>query len=95
MQTINTSAMHRILFTAFPTVQSLDLLGVTEVFADTNRQLELAGRPRYYTVQLAAPSAGMLDTSSGIPLFAALGLGEIRGRIARSSSPVGPGRALL
>jgi transcriptional regulator GlxA family with amidase domain len=83
--------LHRVLVVAFPTVQSLDLLGVTEVFADANRQLENLGQPRRYRVQLAAPSAGPLETSSGVAVLAALGLAEVQGSVDTLVIASGPG----
>lgn len=77
MTNIHDQAPHRVVILAFPVVQSLDLFGVAEVFADANRQHENLGLPAHYEVRLAAPVAGLLETSSGIPLAASHGLDDI------------------
>jgi transcriptional regulator GlxA family with amidase domain len=69
-----TLASHIVLMVAFPPAQSLDVVGVMEVFADANRRLDEQGRPPFYRVILAGPAAGAIETSSGVQLVAPIGL---------------------
>jgi transcriptional regulator GlxA family with amidase domain len=73
--------LHRVVVVAYPTCQSLDLMGVIEVFADANRQAEATGLPKQYSAELAAPNVGLVETSSGIPLMASLSIDRISGPI--------------
>ncbi len=72
---------HRIVVLAFPVVQSLDIIGIVEVFAEANRQANKLGRPDAYKIDVAGPKAGLLETSSGIPFCAPMGFGEIEGPV--------------
>jgi transcriptional regulator GlxA family with amidase domain len=56
-------------------------MGVVEVFADANRQLAAQGLSPAYQVELAAPAAGAVETSSGIAILASLDIDNIPGRI--------------
>jgi transcriptional regulator GlxA family with amidase domain len=66
----------RIVFLAFPELQSLDLIGPAEVFS-------LAGRFRApgYRVQVAAGEAAPMPTSSGIEVVPHVSLERCRGPI--------------
>lgn len=67
---------HRILIVGFPPSQLLDIAGPLDVFAGANLLAAMAGRPPAYEVQVAAPHAGLLATTSGVPLLASRGLGQ-------------------
>jgi transcriptional regulator GlxA family with amidase domain len=68
-----------VLVVVFPRAQSLDVIGAVEVLADANRQAEARGTPPSYAIQIAAPVAGPVETSSGIPILAELRLDQISG----------------
>jgi transcriptional regulator GlxA family with amidase domain len=70
---------HRVVVVVFPRVQSLDVVGAVEVFADANRQAEALGLPFAYEIQVVAPIAGPIETSSGIPIVASASLDQITG----------------
>jgi transcriptional regulator GlxA family with amidase domain len=70
---------HRVVVIVFPRVQSLDVVGAVEVFADANRQAEVLGLPPPYAIQIAAPVGGLVETSSGIPIVAGLSIDQISG----------------
>ena len=70
---------HRVVVVVFPRVQSLDVVGAVEVFADANKQAEAHGLPFVYDIQVAAPVAGLVETSSGIPFLATASLEQITG----------------
>jgi transcriptional regulator GlxA family with amidase domain len=61
----------RVVIVAFPRVQSLDLSGPYEVFAEAGG----------YRVQVAAPLRGAFSADSGLALSADVALAELRGRI--------------
>ncbi|MDB5951536.1 MAG: AraC family transcriptional regulator [Massilia sp.] len=61
---------HRVVIVGFPPAQMLDITGPLDVFAAANDAAASAGRPVPYTVELAAPQAGLLATSSGVPIHA-------------------------
>jgi transcriptional regulator GlxA family with amidase domain len=68
----------RIVVVIFPDVQALDVTGPTEVFSLAERQ----ARPEpSYTIELVAPDAGPVRTSSGLQLLAEGGLEATRGQI--------------
>ncbi|MEU9982225.1 helix-turn-helix domain-containing protein [Streptomyces sp. NPDC050856] len=72
-------APHRVVIVAFPGVDLLDVTGPAEVFSVASDNVG-TDRPRY-RVQIAAPRAGELPTSSGVRLVADLALREVRGRV--------------
>ncbi|MFV0126269.1 DJ-1/PfpI family protein [Streptomyces sp. HMX112] len=72
-------APHRVVIVAFPGVDLLDVTGPAEVFSVASGNVG-TDRPRY-RVQIAAPRAGELPTSSGVRLVADLALREVRGRV--------------
>jgi transcriptional regulator GlxA family with amidase domain len=61
---------HRITIVAFAPAQLLDVTGPLEVFAGANGVARRAGREPPYAIDVAAPVAGALATTSGIPLLA-------------------------
>ncbi|UMB69733.1 GlxA family transcriptional regulator [Mycobacterium paraterrae] len=61
----------RVVIIGFPGVQSLDLSGPYEVFAEADA----------YRIEVAAPKAGQFRAESGVGLWADTALAEIRGRI--------------
>ena len=67
---------HRILIVAFPPAQLLDIAGPLDVFAGANLLATMGGRPPAYEVHVAAPQAGPLATTCGVPLLASRGLRE-------------------
>jgi len=68
----------RVVIAVFPGIQALDLVGPLEVFHTAHR---LAGAGRGYRVELAAPVAGALSTSSGLQLVADRSFASVRGPI--------------
>jgi transcriptional regulator GlxA family with amidase domain len=68
--------MHRVLMLAFPVVQTLDVVGPLEVFAHASG-LAPASHTVPYELTLAAPEAGSVATSCGVPLHASHGFAEI------------------
>jgi transcriptional regulator GlxA family with amidase domain len=60
---------HRIVIVGFAPAQMLDITGPLEVFTAAN-QVAAAGLAPPYQVELAAPGAGLLATSSGVPIQA-------------------------
>ena len=62
---------HRVVIVGFPPAQMLDITGPLDVFTAANEAASCAGRPVPYAVELAAPRAGLLATSSGVPIHAA------------------------
>ena len=69
---------HRILMLAFPVAQSLDVTGPMEVFAQANAQALARGEAAPYSLELAAPRQGPVETSCGVPLLAGRALGQVR-----------------
>ena len=61
----------RVIIVGFPGVQSLDLSGPYEVFAEADA----------YRVQVAAPQAGHFSAESGVGLCADVALADLRGPI--------------
>ena len=61
----------RVVIVAFPRVQSLDLSGPYEVFAEAGD----------YRVEVAAPREGNFSADSGLALSADFSLADLRGRI--------------
>lgn len=67
------SRSHRVVMLGYPNAQILDIAGPLEVFARTSRWLR---EHRHlsrdaYEIELIAPTAGWLETSGGLGLFAA------------------------
>jgi transcriptional regulator GlxA family with amidase domain len=58
---------------ALPITQALDVTGPMEVFAQANWRAVAAGRPKPYRLELAAPKAGLVDTSCGVAFNATRG----------------------
>ncbi|HYH58320.1 MAG TPA: GlxA family transcriptional regulator [Thermoleophilaceae bacterium] len=69
--------MRRVVIVAFPRVQTLDVVGPTEVFSIADR---LANREAY-TVEVVASSADALTTGSGLRLLPHRTLAATRGPI--------------
>ncbi|MEP7240440.1 MAG: GlxA family transcriptional regulator [Devosia sp.] len=88
---LSPAALHRVVLVAFPTAQSLDIFGVLEVFADANRRLEERGENPHYQLELVAPEAGAVPTSSGVTVLAGRGLREVSGDIDTFILGSGPG----
>jgi transcriptional regulator GlxA family with amidase domain len=61
---------HHVLMLALPIVQTLDVTGPMEVFAQANARAAAANRAKPYRLELAAPKAGLVETSCGIALHA-------------------------
>ena len=61
---------HRVAVIAFPPVQLLDVTGPVEVFALANDFASGEGRPRPYAIEVVAPQAGAVASTSGIPIVA-------------------------
>ncbi|SFM27739.1 GlxA family transcriptional regulator [Variovorax sp. OV329] len=68
----------RIAILAFPRVQSLDVAGPADVFAEASRQL---GDRRAYTVQLVGTQEGLLKCSNGLCLAVDTTIAACRGPI--------------
>ncbi|MFE7801001.1 GlxA family transcriptional regulator [Nocardia sp. NPDC057440] len=86
--------IHRVVITAFPDVDLLDVAGPAEVFALANR--EGGGRARY-DVRLASPTQGEVRTAAGVRVVTDLGFDEVEHTIdtlivpgAVDSLPHGP-----
>jgi transcriptional regulator GlxA family with amidase domain len=75
------SATRRVWVTVFPGFQSLDAFGPIEVFAGANQALERRLGSPGYTVELVAPVAGPVRSSSGVEVVAARGFGPVRAEI--------------
>ncbi len=85
-------ADRRIVFTAFPGIQPLDLVGPHEVFASAVRVLEGLGRNEPgYELCIAATSAGPVATESGMTLHATHALAELTDPIHTLIIPGGDG----
>ena len=67
-------APHTLIFLIYPGFQLLDLTGPLAMFAGASRQ---AGRA-LYDIRVAAPAAGEVVSSSGLPVVAGLSLDEAR-----------------
>ena len=65
---------------AFPNAQILDVVGPLEVFSRAGRIITDEGRrgPSPYKLELLAPSAGKVVTSSGIALLASRSYRQVR-----------------
>jgi transcriptional regulator GlxA family with amidase domain len=61
---------HRIVIVGFAPAQMLDITGPLDVFTAANQAAAAAGLPLPYEVELAAPSIGLLATSSGVSIHA-------------------------
>lgn len=61
---------HRITIVAFAPAQLLDVTGPLEVFAGANGVASRAGRAPPYALEVVAPQAGPLATTSGVPIVA-------------------------
>lgn len=94
----------QIAVVAFPDVQVLDVTGPLEVFGRTARLLVDQGRRRdlAYSVEIVAPTAGPITTSSGIRIVADRRLRDVRGGIdtllvagGRGARPAAESPALL
>ncbi len=73
-------APRRVLMLAFPQVQVLDVTGPLEVFGRTTRWLRDHHQPAPgYMLEIIAPQAGPLPTSSGFSLLAERALRDVRG----------------
>ena len=73
-------APHCILLLAFPNGQLLDIAGPLQMFAGANDELSR----RVYRIEIAAPRAGRLVTSSGVRLVADTSFSQITNkRLAR------------
>jgi transcriptional regulator GlxA family with amidase domain len=71
---------------AYPDVQTLDVTGPLEVFAAAAQRAQWADsgaatRAPAYEIELVAPDAGVVRSSSGISLVAERGIAELRGPI--------------
>ncbi|MFF7442086.1 GlxA family transcriptional regulator [Streptomyces sp. NPDC008122] len=72
-------APHRVVITAFPGVELLDVTGPAEVFSVATR---IAGTGRRgYRVEIATADGGECTTSAGVRLLADLRLDEVVGRM--------------
>jgi transcriptional regulator GlxA family with amidase domain len=101
------SARHiqrHIVFVAFPDVQVLDVTGPLEVFGRAARLLVERGlrRDLAYSVEIVGPTAGPLETSSGIKIVADRRFRDVRGSVdtllvagGRGSRPAAQNPALL
>jgi len=67
---------HRVVIVAYPPVQILDVTGPLEVFASANSVAERAGQRAPYSLELAAPRAGPVATTCGVPLLASRALDD-------------------
>ena len=81
-------AMRRILIVTFPGIQTLDVVGPTEVFEIADR---LAGGGAYQ-VETVATSRDPIESSSGMPLIPRRALDARAARSTRCSWPAGPAR---
>ncbi|HEV8313715.1 MAG TPA: helix-turn-helix domain-containing protein [Burkholderiaceae bacterium] len=61
---------HKVLIVGFAPAQMLDITGPLEVFSVANQAAIEAGLPHPYDIALAAPAAGPLATTCGVPLLA-------------------------
>ena len=61
---------HRLTIVAFAPAQLLDITGPLEVFAGANDAARRGGRALPYSIEVCAPAAGALTTTSGIPIVA-------------------------
>ena len=60
---------HRVAIVAFAPVQLLDVTGPLEVFAGANGAAGRAGRAPPYAIEVVAPDAGLLASTSGLPIL--------------------------
>jgi transcriptional regulator GlxA family with amidase domain len=61
---------HRVVIVGFAPAQMLDITGPLDVFAAANGAAVASGLAPPYQIELAAPAAGPLATTSGVPIFA-------------------------
>lgn len=96
-------ARRHIVCVAFPDVQVLDVIGPLEVFGRAARLLVERGlrRDLAYSVEIVAPTAGPIDTSSGIAIVANRAYRDVRSHVdtllvagGRGSRPASQDRAL-
>jgi transcriptional regulator GlxA family with amidase domain len=73
----------KVVMVVYPDVQVLDVTGPLEVFANANRRCDELGERRVprYALELVAPEAGPVRTTSGIELVVARALRDVRGPI--------------
>jgi len=73
----------KVVMVVYPDVQVLDVTGPLEVFANANRRLDQLGdgRSPRYELELVAPEAGPVRTTSGFEIGPARRLGDVRGPI--------------
>ena len=71
---------HRVVMLGYPQAQVLDIAGPLEVFARTTRWLcdHHHLQRNAYEIELVAPTAGLLETSGGLGLFAARRYTDLR-----------------
>ena len=72
-----------IVFVAFPDVQVLDVTGPLEVFGRAARLLVERGlrRDLAYSVEIVGPTAGPIETSSGIAIVAKRSFRDVRNNV--------------
>jgi transcriptional regulator GlxA family with amidase domain len=76
-------APHNILLLAFPNGQLLDIAGPLQMFAGANVEVSR----RDYRIEIAAPQAGPLATSSGVRVVADLAFAQVTNRrLARTNT---------
>ena len=74
---VHTASVRRIVIFTFDGGQSLDVTGPLEVFAATERSVGTA----FYSVEVGAPTQGVVRTMSGLGLVADASLAEVIGPI--------------
>ena len=76
-------ARRHIVFVAFPDVQVLDVTGPLEVFGRAARLLVERGlrRDLAYFVEIVGPTAGPIETSSGIAIVAKRSFRDVRNNV--------------
>ena len=77
------SEPRRVVVVVFPEFQMLDAVGPIEVFDAATRLLEASkrARGRGYRVEVAAPRAGAVASSNGLPVLVEHSLASLRGDI--------------
>lgn len=58
--------MRRVVFIAYPGFELLDVSGPIAVFNNANREVAMSGKSRFYGIELASSSGGLIESSSGI-----------------------------
>jgi transcriptional regulator GlxA family with amidase domain len=73
----------RVVMVVYPDVQVLDVTGPLEVFANANRRLDQLGdrRAPRYELELVAPEAGSVRSTSGLALGPVRALRDFRGPV--------------